>query len=134
VRAFYDRDVHGELGAKGSKIPSDVVQIPNARWSELLDANSKGMDIVPDKDGFPQAVKHAATNEQLKASLPFRRAVALRRAGELIEHHRDTLELGNTPRLAAAQYKELITYRAAVRAATEELPAAPSFLGSSSGS
>lgn len=132
TRGFYDRDVHGELGAPGSRTPADVVQISNARWKELLDSNSKGMDIVPGKDGFPIAQPHSETPEQRKASLPTRRAVALRRAGEVIERHRDELALGKPTTLTGDQYQELIAHRAAVRDATDELPPAPAALSKAS--
>jgi hypothetical protein len=51
--------------------------------------------------------------------------VALRRAGEAIERHRDEVALGHPTTLTDDQHRELVAYRHAVRAATDELPAAP---------
>lgn len=127
TRGFYDRDIHGK------NIPLDVVQITNARWRELLDANAEGMDIVPDEHGFPQARPHAMTEEERKATLPFRRAVALRRVSELIERHRDELALGKATTLSTEEHMQLVAHRAAVRDATDEVPEPPALLAAKKG-
>lgn len=121
VRGFFDLEIHGK------KIPKDAVEITDEKWMELLDANSKGMDIVPDENGFPSSQPHRMTEEQRKRSLPFRRAVALRRASELIDRYRDESDLGLTHTMTADEYKSLVSYRASVREAVE-LPEMPEVL------
>jgi hypothetical protein len=51
---FYDKAVHGD------SMPSDVVEIPNEYYCDLLTAQTAGKLIQADANGFPIAVEPAA--------------------------------------------------------------------------
>src|SRR5574343_150406 len=65
--AFYTKEIHND-------IPSDVVEITDAIWIDLLDAQSKGKMITSDKNGFPISVdrpKQLLSDKREYASLTF---------------------------------------------------------------
>lgn len=47
TKGFYSTEIHGD------NIPSDVVEITEKEWSDLLDGQSTGKEIVPDEHGHP---------------------------------------------------------------------------------
>lgn len=68
---FYDSEIHGD------SIPKDAVEITPAQHAALLDGQSKGKQIVADKDGKPALQDPpAATPEELEARTTAARAAA----------------------------------------------------------
>lgn len=51
TRAFYSPAIHG------NDMPSDVVQITQEQYEQLLAAQTEGKQIVPDSDGRPMAIE-----------------------------------------------------------------------------
>ena len=47
TRGFYTPEIHGE------NMPDDVVEISDARWQELLDAQSRGQRLTHNENGLP---------------------------------------------------------------------------------
>lgn len=58
---FYDTAIHGD------NIPSDAVEITTEEHAALLDAQSQGKRIEADASGFPVAVEHVPTADELAA-------------------------------------------------------------------
>ena len=50
TKGFYCEEIHG------TNIPSDRVQITNEQHENLLNEQSNGKQIVPDKNGYPIAI------------------------------------------------------------------------------
>jgi len=50
TKGFYCDEIHG------TNIPSDCVQITKEQHTNLLNEQSQGKQIVPDKDGYPIAI------------------------------------------------------------------------------
>lgn len=70
---FYRRDIHGDA------VPSDAVEITDAKHAELLEGQANGLRIVADKKGFPTLVAPTPlTDEQLAAEADASRAAAYR--------------------------------------------------------
>lgn len=70
TRGFYASDVHGKKGEPGSFVPQDALEISEAKYQELFDAQANGKIIVPDEEGRPVAVTRppqAPTLESVKA-------------------------------------------------------------------
>lgn len=50
TNGFYDAAIHG------TNIPKDCVEITNDQWKTLMEQQSKGMVIQPNKKGYPVSV------------------------------------------------------------------------------
>jgi hypothetical protein len=50
---FFDDDIHGTKGTKGSKIPKDAVPVTDEAHEGLLAAQAEGERIFPGEDGAP---------------------------------------------------------------------------------
>jgi hypothetical protein len=50
TKGFYCDEIHG------TNIPSDAVQITSKQHADLLNEQSQGKQIVPDKKGYPIAI------------------------------------------------------------------------------
>lgn len=50
TKGFYCEEIHG------TNIPSDCVQITNEQHASLMNEQSQGKQIVPDKNGYPIAI------------------------------------------------------------------------------
>jgi hypothetical protein len=50
TKGFYSEEIHG------TNIPSDAVQITSKQHADLLNEQSQGKQIVPDKKGYPIAI------------------------------------------------------------------------------
>ena len=55
---FYDDKINNDL-------PDDVVEISRQYHSELLEKQSQGFDIKSDKNGYPVAVEHVITIDEI---------------------------------------------------------------------
>ena len=121
---FFDTTIHGELGARGSKIPADAVEVDPAEHAELMTAQAGGMAIVAGEGGAPIAADTTPTPEQVAETLVRKRDRDL--AGS------DWTQIGDAPlsedqrQAWAVHRQELRDYPAAVAAAVEaeEDPAA----------
>ncbi|WCT72042.1 phage tail assembly chaperone [Sphingomonas naphthae] len=69
---FYHPDIHAS-----DERPADAVEVSDARWEELLIAQSQGMRIEGDDDGLPIAVAPVVTAEDQLARLRELRNAAL---------------------------------------------------------
>ena len=107
-RSFYSHPIHGDA------IPLDAVEISDARYAELLQAQASGQEIVPGPDG-PVA--------QTPAPQPVT-PDGVRRKRDALLAASDWTQLPDAP-LTDGQRSAWRAYRQALRA----LPAAPGWLG-----
>lgn len=71
TNGFYTREIHGD------NIPSDAVEITEARHAELLEGQSNGKIITTDEQGYPILVDPPLpTPEELLAQAKRNRAAA----------------------------------------------------------
>jgi|SRR6185312_5126318 len=98
ARAFYDSAIHGR------RMPSDVVEISEQEWAELLEAQSTGKEIAPGAGRRPMACTPVLT-------LEVRASIAQRHADVLVQRHAEELALGVQPTLSREQHIELLTWR-----------------------
>ncbi|BBH11692.1 phage tail assembly chaperone [Chromobacterium haemolyticum] len=107
---FYDPVIHGEA------IPSDAVEITTEEHAALLSAQSAGKVIRAGEDGKPLSVDPPPlTTAQLSDKSRTQRDLLLVNTQWLVQRHRDQLEIGTATTLSADQFKELQTYRQALR-------------------
>lgn len=107
---FYLRDLHGDA------MPTDAIEITDEEYSALLAGQSTGKRIVPDAAGRPVlADQPAPTAAELAATARTKRDAVLNACEWLATRHRDQTDAGTATTLTAAQYKELLTYRQALR-------------------
>lgn len=102
---FYTLDIHEE-----HQIPGDVVEISDEEWQALLDAQSRGQQIVAGTHGRPVAVDRDPTSGLLTA-----RDTALRETDWLVVRHRDEVDLEIQTTLTSEDYRRLQHWRAALR-------------------
>ena len=103
---FYTLDIHDK-----DQIPIDAVEISDEAWRELLDAQSRGQQIVAGTHGGPVAVDRDPTSGLLAS-----RDTALRETDWLVARHRDEVEID--PRhttLTGEQYSALQQWRRSLR-------------------
>lgn len=106
---FYTRDIHAD-----HQIPADVVEISDEQWRELLDAQSRGQQIVPGTHGGP-----VSAERDPRPGLISQRDAALRETDWLVARHRDEVELGPArTTLTDEQYVALQLWRRELRAIT----------------
>lgn len=61
TQGFYSTEVNGD------NMPEDVVEVPNADYTYLMQGQAEGKLIAPNSNGFPVLEdKPAPTNEELK--------------------------------------------------------------------
>lgn len=125
VGGFYTSELHKTL-------PPDAKEIAYETWTALLDAQSRGLQIVAGPDGFPQAVERVVTVEQRSAWALAERDRLLAETDAHVHRHRDELDIGEGTTLAHAQYQQLLRYRQTLRSIDAhpqfpdvKLPAAP---------
>jgi hypothetical protein len=114
TRWFYSLDVHNV-----NHIPKDAVEITDDRWSELLAAQSKGLEILPGTDGSPTT----AVPKKTVDSMRMLRNLALQDTDVLVQRHRDERDMGTPLTLSADQFTALLRWRQELR----DLPRHPDF-------
>jgi len=109
TRGFFTSDIHGD------KIPRDAAEITREQWQELLDKQGAGHEIVPGRDGAPKAVPRVKTTEHHRSDLLAARDTALAKTQDLVERHRDEVDMGRGTTLTDQQYIDLLMHRHALR-------------------
>lgn len=69
TRGFYTYDIHGE------NMPSDVVEITAEQYYALMEGQSSGKEIVPDKKGYP-VLKNVVISKEEKRRIADQQARA----------------------------------------------------------
>lgn len=119
VKAFYSSDIHGD-----DQIPSDAIEIDDARYSALLAGQQNGKRMSLSPDGVPALLEPLPiSNEKLDSIARSHRHHALHSTDWLISRHMDETISGGSHSLTVKQCKALIDYRQALR----DLPAAKGF-------
>lgn len=129
VGGFYDPSIHAEM-------PSDVVEISQEYWRELLSGLSMGKMIVMNDDNYPVLVdRPGPTPAELESIERYWRKQQIALTDPVVNRHRDEVDRWPT-QLTPAQYIELQTYRHVLRIwpvggelpLSEHRPAAPEWL------
>lgn len=114
--AFYDDDIYGD------QLPKDAIEISEDLRQTLLEAQSSGKQITAGKNGQPTAVDPPGLNvEQQVQRERFWRDSELVRTDMLVARHRDELDAGRIPTLTDEQYRQLQSYRLALRDWPEQI-------------
>ncbi|NMX55253.1 phage tail assembly chaperone [Pseudomonas sp. WS 5146] len=114
--AFYDDDIYGD------QLPKDAIEISEDLRQALLEAQSSGKQITAGKNGQPTAVDPPGLNvEQQVQRERFWRDSELARTDMLVARHRDELDAGRIPTLTDEQYRQLQSYRLALRDWPEQI-------------
>ena len=113
--AFYDDDIYGD------QLPKDAIEISEDLRQTLLEAQSSGKQITAGKNGQPVAVDPPGLNvEQQVQRERFWRDTELVRTDMLVARHRDELDAGRITTLTDEQYRQLQSYRLALRGWPEQ--------------
>ncbi|MFK1433028.1 phage tail protein [Pseudomonas aeruginosa] len=130
---FYRVEIHGE----GMPPFDELAAVADERYAELFDAQGRGLQIMPDDTGQPQAVEPPPPSaDVLSANERLWRDRQLDASDGLVSRHRDEQDFGEATTLTPEQFRELGQYRAGLRAWPESpmfpdpsaRPSAPAWL------
>lgn len=108
--AFYDDDIYGDL------LPKDAIEISEHLHQALLEAQSSGKQITMGENGQPVAVDRPGLDVQQQIQRErFWRDSELVRTDSLVARHRDELDAARIPTLTDERYRQLQSYRLALR-------------------
>lgn len=111
TRGFYSTDLH-------DSVPDDAVEVSHEEWMALMEAQSLGKQIGPNEQGRPTATTPVPTPEQSATARRAARDSLLAETDWLVNRHRDEVEAGGTTTLSSQTYKDLQTWRGALRGVT----------------
>jgi hypothetical protein len=110
-KGFFDPEIHGE------KIPKDAVEIEDADYKALFEAQSEGKIIDAGPDGKP--IARELNDEELGSGRKTARDLLLGETDWLVARHRDELETEEGTTLSPEQYIALQKWRCTLRDITE---------------
>lgn len=89
TKGFYTPDIHGD------NIPMDVVEISDEWYQNLMNGQSEGLVVSPDRKGYPSLSKPIITQDQLRADERCWRDTELRRADVELNKVQDGMGVGS---------------------------------------
>jgi hypothetical protein len=84
--AFYSVDLQ-MLYEQSESWPKNYVYITDAKWQEMLEGQSKGMDIKADAQGYPVLIERKPPSDQMQID------IAERQKAKLMKEAIDTIDI-----------------------------------------
>ncbi|OCG24715.1 hypothetical protein A9G11_03415 [Gilliamella sp. wkB108] len=108
---FYNAQTNGFYISEFNDIPADAVEITNECYAQLLQKQSAGLVIQPDKNGHPVAIEYVLTADEIIASNKLEQQQLINAANKKISILQDVIDLGMIESNEAEQLKQWKTYR-----------------------
>lgn len=125
--AFYSEAIFGNKDNEGFSGPSDVIEITDDEHQRLLAGQAAGSVIIAGEDGSPTLAdaRSLMSDQQIAAQVRMQRDDLLDSSDWIVRRQADEQALGGPLTLSDDEFREWLTYRAALRNITAQ-PGFPS--------